>query len=104
MQNPKILGRMDDDDTIDERSSTSHICTAEVPFEGGACGKVTVKVFKSDNDEDRGGLVFRITLDDLASAFIPHTVALENGIELHMAGDIEARSLVQALKKALSSL
>lgn len=65
MHNPEILGRMDDDDTIDIRSSTSHIGTAEIPFEGGACGKVTVKVFKSDDDEDRGGLVFRITLDDL---------------------------------------
>jgi hypothetical protein len=104
MESPPILGRMEDDDLIDSRSSTQAINTVEVPFAAGAIGKVVVTVFKSQDDEDRGGLVFRITLDDQGSSFIPHAVSLENGIELHMAGDIEAQSLVQALKTVLSSL
>ena len=104
MQSPAILGRMEDDELIDSRASTQLVHTVEVPFEGGAIGKVVVTVFKSQDDEDRGGLVFRITLDDQGSSFIPHAVSLGNGIELHMAGDIEAQSLVHALKTALSSL
>ena len=104
MKSPSLLGRMEDDDHIDSRSSTRIVHTVEVPFEAGAIGKVVVTVFKSQDDEDRGGLVFRITLDDQGSSFIPHAVSLENGIELHMAGDIEAQNLVQALKTALSSL
>ena len=104
MQSPAILGRMEDDEFIDSRASTQVVHTVEVPFEGGAIGKVVVTVFKSKDDEDRGGLVFRIALDDQGSSFIPHAVSIENGIELHMAGDIEAKSLVQALKTALSSL
>lgn len=104
MKSPFILGRMEDDGTIDSRSSTRIVHTIEVPFEAGAIGKVAVTVFKSQGDEDRGGIVFRITLDDQGSSFIPHAIILGNGIELHMAGDIEAKSLVQALKTALCSL
>lgn len=103
MQSPSILGRMEDDEFIDQRAFTELFRTSEVPFEGGAVGKVVVSAFKSKDDEDRGGLVFRITLDDQGSSFIPHAVSLDNGIELHIAGDIEAKSLVQALKGVLSS-
>ena len=104
MQLPAILGRMEGDELIDSRSFTQLVHTVEVPFVGGAIGKLVVVVFKSQGSEDRGGLVLRITLDDLGSSFIPHAVSLENGIELHMAGDIEAKSLVHALSTALSSL
>ena len=104
MEAPKILGRVENDGYIDQRASTHALRTVDVSFEAGAVGKLTVTVFKSNDEEDRGGLIFRITLDDIGSSFIPHAIALENGIELHMAGDIEAQSLVQALKTALSSL
>lgn len=104
LRSPAILGRMENDDLIDSRASTQAIYKVEVPFEGGAIGKVVVTAFKSQDHEDRGGLVFRITLDDQSSSFIPHAVSLENGIELHMAGDIEAQSLVRAFKSVLSSL
>lgn len=104
MQNPKILGRTEDDDYIDERASTSLLTQKEVSFEAGAIGKVSVAVFKSNGTEDRGGLVLRITLDDQASSFVPHSEILENGVELHMAGAVEADSLVKALKDALASI
>lgn len=104
MTTPKILGRMEDDDSIDERASTNLVCSEELAYEGGAVGKVTVSVFKSSHDEDRGGFVFRIEIEDCASSFIPHAVNTENGVELHMAGDIESVNLVQALKKALNKI
>ena len=104
MQNPKILGRMEDDDLIDERASTTLLTEKSVSYEAGAVGKVTVAVFKSNDMEDRGGVVLRLTLDDQASSFLPHSKILDNGIELHMAGDAEAASLVKALKDALASI
>ena len=104
MEAPKILGRVENDGYIDQRASTHALRTVDVSFEAGAVGKLTVTVFKSNDEEDRGGLIFRITLDDIGSSFIPHAIALENGIELHMAGDIESKSLVQALKSVLSSI
>ncbi|QMV72423.1 hypothetical protein HS961_06005 [Comamonas piscis] len=106
MQNPKILGRMEeeDDDDVDERASTTLFTEKSASYEAGAIGKVTVAVFKSNDMEDRGGLVLRITLENQASSFVPHSKNLENGIELHMAGDAEAASLVRALKEALASI
>lgn len=104
MKNPEILGRTEDDDYTDARASTSILSQEEVFFEAGAVGTVYVKVFKSNDIYDRGGLVLRITLDDEGSSFIPHAEVLPNGIELHMAGDVEAQSLVKALKAALLSM
>ena len=104
MNAPSILGRMEDDSYIDARASTELLHSAAVSFEGGAAGKVTVSAFKSVDEEDRGGFVFRITLDDEAQSFIPHAVSIDNGIELHMAGDIESKSLVQALKNLLEKI
>lgn len=104
MQDPKILGRMEGDDLVDPRASTDLVTQKTVSFEAGSAGKVSVAVFKSKDSEDRGGLVLRITLDDLGSSFIPHSQNVENGVELHMAGDIEAESLVKALKNALASI
>ncbi len=104
MNAPSILGRMEDDTYIDARASTKLLHSVDVPFEAGAVGNVTVSVFKSVDEEDRGGLVFRITLNDQAQSFIPHAVSINNGIELHMAGGIEAKSLVQAIKKLVEGM
>ena len=95
---------MEDDDRIDERATTNLVYFEELAYEGGAVGKITVSVFKSSDDEDRGGLVFRIALEDRASSFIPYAVNTESGVELHMAGDIESASLVQVFKKALNRI
>ena len=95
MQNPKILGRMEDDDYVDERASTTLLTEKSVSYEASAIGKVTVTVFKSNDMEDRGGLVLHNTLEDQASSFVPHSKNLENGVELHMVGDAEAASLVK---------
>ena len=46
----------------------------------------------------------RITLHNEGSCFLPLARDIEDGVELHMAGDIEAKSLVHALKTALSTI
>lgn len=103
MHSPQIIGRYDENET-DARSSTVLIDSVSVPFEGGAIGEVTVAIFNSTDDEDRGGIVFRVTLKDQASSFLPFAKTIPSGIEVHMAGDIEAKSLVHALKTALATL
>ncbi len=35
---------------------------------------------------------------------MPYAVNTKNGVELHMAGDIESANLVQAFKKALDKI
>jgi hypothetical protein len=103
MQNPKIIGR-DELDDESERSSSTHLHEVSVPFEGGAVGTLHISVFRSLSTEDRGGLVIRVTLDDQASSFLPTAKSIPQGIEIHMAGDIEARSLVHALRTALATV
>lgn len=72
-----------------------------LPFEGGAVGEVRVLVFRSVDNEDRGGLVIRITIADSGSSFIPYAELLADGMELHVAGDIESKTVAAALVSAL---
>lgn len=101
MDAPKVIGRTDDDESTDERAKTHLIRTVSIPYEAGAIGEVTVSVFRSIGDEDRGGIVLRITLADQASSFIPFAKNIDSGVEVHMAGDIEADSFSQAIRSAL---
>lgn len=103
MSNPQVLGRTDDG-CVDPRASTTCVHTLSVPFEGGAVGVVYVSVYRSVDDEDRGGLVLKVCIEDKASSFQPHAVNVANGVELHVAGDIEAKSVVRALATALATL
>lgn len=101
---PDVIGRMLDDDTLDGRARTEKVASATVPYEGGAIGSISVTIFKSIDNEDRGGVVLRITGTDEASAFIPHSVQLPDGLEVHLAGDIEGQSIIRALRSALAQL
>jgi hypothetical protein len=101
MTEPQIIGRYDEDQT-DARASTQHIHTVSVPC--GGLGEVAVSIFRSTDNEDRGGIILRVTLKNNADLFYPFAENIPNGIDLHMAGDIEAESLVHALKTALSTI
>jgi hypothetical protein len=103
MSTPSIISRAEDDE-LHNRAATEELHAVQVPFSGGAVGTINITAFKSVDNEDRGGLVFRITLKDEASSFIPYAKSIDGGIELHMAGDIESESLVHALKAALGPL
>lgn len=95
---------MADDDLVDGRARTEQVASVTVPYEGAAIGSISVTIFKSVDEEDRGGVVLRVTGKDEASSFIPHCVQLPDGLELHVAGDIEGQSLIRALRSALAQL
>lgn len=104
MQEPKVLGRTFDDELIDERATTKLVSSVSIPYQGGAAGEITVAIYQSTDDEDRGGIVLRITSIDEAQSFISFAQIIKQGIEIHMAGAIEAKSIVKALKEALAKL
>lgn len=104
MHDPKILGRIEDDDYVYERASTTLLTEKSVSYEASAIGKFTATVFKSTDMTDRGRLALRITLEDHTPFFVPDSKNLENGAKLHMASDAEADSLVKALKGTLASI
>ena len=103
MNEPNVIGR-DEFDDEDARSATRLVQDVTIPYEGGAVGSIKVSIFRSTASEDRGGVVIRITLEDQASSFLPTAVSIPHGIELHMAGDIESKTMVNALRTGLAAL
>ena len=99
---PDLIGRIEGSGTDQEsvRSGTALLTSASVPFDGAAIGVATVNVFESTGGGDDGGLVFRCTIQNDASAFQPHAVVIEDGVELHLAGGEEATALLLALHNA----
>ena len=68
---------------------------------------LTIKLssdFTSNNDEDRGGVVINFSIENGDCNFIPAVKVTPTGVELHLAGDAEAASLVMALKGVLAML
>lgn len=102
MENPKVIGRTEDQDA-DIRADTALAQTVVTPFHGGANGELSVSLFRSVDNEDRGGVVLRITLCDQEQCFLPTSRVIEGGVELHMAGDIEASTLMQSLRELLAT-
>ena len=99
---PDLIGRIEGPGTDQEsvRSGTALLTSASVPFDGAAIGVATVKVFESTGGGDDAGLVFRCTVRNDASAFQPHAVLIEDGVDLHLAGGEEATALLSALHNA----
>lgn len=98
----RVIGRMDDDST-DERARCEVISTVSIPFEGAAVGEVIVIRLASCESEDRGGCVLKIEINNFASSFLPFAKKIDRGVEIHMAGDIEAKAFLAALRAALAS-
>lgn len=97
-----VIGRMDDEST-DARASCEPVSSVFIPFEGAAVGEVHAIRLASTDCEDRGGCVLKITLRNDASSFLPFAKNVEGGVELHMAGDIEARAFLAALRALLAT-
>jgi hypothetical protein len=102
-ESPVVIGRLPDND-LHERAPTKHVFSTTIPYEGGAIGEVTVDIYRSTDISHRGGVVLRVTSRNDAESFIAHAKVIDGGIELHMAGDIEGRSLLEALRKATAEL
>ncbi len=108
MENPKIIGRDDEGGAglqQDIRADTVPVHTVTLPYPSSVAGEVKVSVFRSLEDADRGGYVFRITVaSDNMPLWQPFAKHIPSGVELHMAGDHEARQVIDALKTALATL
>ena len=102
MPDISLIGRMDDDST-DERARCEVISTVSIPFEGGAVGEVIATRLASCDNEDRGGCVLSITMNNSASSFLQFARNINGGVEIHMAGDIEAKAFLAALRAVLAS-
>jgi len=106
MNEPDILGRNsgESNDQATSRARTSAGPHMSIPFASGAIGEANVEVFTSNDDEDRGGVVIRLSVDDHGSSFIPAVRTTPTGVEIHIAGDAEAACLVRALRGVLAAL
>lgn len=89
---------------LDSRATTAPVSAVSIPLQGSVLGTLHVQAFASTDDEDRGGIVLRITIDSDAGAFLPYSVNIDKGVELHMAGDVEGKALNTALKQCLISI
>lgn len=97
----KIIGRMPDDGDLDARSECDEIAAATEAYVSGAIGRATVTLYKSEDDEDRGGFVLGFTIADDTSSFIPHAEIVPNGVLLHLGGEAEGDALIRCLIEAL---
>ena len=102
MSQINVIGRIDDDST-DTRAQCKVVSSVSIPFEGAAIGEIQAVRLVSTDCEDRGGCVLKVTLRNGASSFLPFAKNIDGGVELHMAGDIEARALLAALRALLAS-
>ena len=98
-----IIGRYYDN-TEYVRSDTVPGPQMSLDFVSGAQGTAKVQVFTSSDHTNRGGVVIRFEILDGDCAFIPLAKNIENGVELHFAGEAEAASLINALKGVLAAL
>jgi hypothetical protein len=106
MNEPEILGRVhgESNDQASSRAGTSAGPQMSIPYTSGAIGEVNVQIFTSNDDEDRGGVVIRLSVEDQSSSFIPAVRVMPTGVEIHMAGDAEAACLIRALRGVLAAL
>lgn len=82
VRTPDLIARIDDScDSTDVRSSTRSVASVAVPFEGAAVGCACVNVFESTQSEDRGGYVIQLSLQNDASALLPHAVQISGGLK-----------------------
>ena len=103
MNKPSVIGRFGDNET-DSRATTELLCDVSVPLVINGEGEVRISIFKSTDSGSRGGFVIKITMDKQDSGFQPFAVNLDDGVEVHIAGEIEARQTITALKAAVSAL
>lgn len=102
----ELIGRLEDE-MLDVRAKCREVSSVMIPYSGGAIGTIKGTLFQSSDDQDRGGIVLRVTLENGASSFFPHVKQIEikdstiGGIEIHMAGEVEAEAFLDVLRSLL---
>jgi hypothetical protein len=97
-----VIGRMSDD-TTHARAQCKVVSSVSIPFDHAAIGEIHAVRLASRDGEDRGGCVLKITMEDHGGSFLPFAKNIDGGVELHIAGDMEARVLLAALRALLAS-
>lgn len=102
---PTILGRSagDSPEQAHPRASTEKVGEVLVSFSSGAQGVARVELFRSVDNEDRGGVVLRLTVDDHGSSFVPTVSVMSSGVELHLTGDAEADAMLRAISGMIAA-
>lgn len=107
---PEIIGRVEGNgtDMASVRNCTSQIASATMPFSAGASGIAKVTTFESNGSMDERGLTIRCTVENQGGAFLPHAELIKNGVDIHLAGEVESMAvlvaIVQAATQALAEL
>lgn len=105
---PGIVGYLGDDGHTDIRAETDLVRRSVVEFMCGAIGQAKVELFQSADSMDRGGVVFRLIIEDASSCMHPFARRVSegpgsHGVEIHLGGEAEAASMLRALKEVLGS-
>jgi hypothetical protein len=98
---PTLLARTPDD-KLRQLAHTRWVASACHEFVGGVCGVARVEAFASERHGNRGGFVVRMRVDHDGRALLPSVKLLDDGVELHLAGDDEAEALCVALIQVLA--
>ena len=93
----RIVAR-NSDDQLHETAEATHVCSTESSIDGAASAKVSI--YKSSDCCDYGGVVIKLTTEE--PYFLPFVRQIENGCEIHIAGDCEGGQMLLALKAALN--
>jgi hypothetical protein len=83
-------------------AATAFVAGEKERFFGGANGMALVEKFESDAGGEAGGFVLRFLVADEEQSRIPYGVNIENGVEVHLAGETEARAMLVALRRLLN--
>lgn len=98
MNTPEVIGRWPDG--ADPRAGTKFGYLSQT-LEGNGFGGIRAVLFDSVDDEDRGGFVIRLTQTDPSAGFLPHAKLIEDGIEIHVAGDHEGLETLRQLAEVI---
>lgn len=96
----KVLGRYAGDEEPNPRGECE-VCAEVSEQVGFFVGPVDVRVWRSKNVMDRGGVVLEILSDSAAGGFVPYAINTEKGVQIHLAGEDEGGTILQALAVAI---
>jgi hypothetical protein len=102
---PSLLGRHPEaaPRETDIRAETARVASVTIPLTGAVAGFARAELFGSLDDEDRGGVVIRLTIEDPECALVPTCRDVAGGSELHLAGDAEADAMLRAIAGVLAA-
>ena len=95
-------------DSPESASATVHtekVSEKRVPYVSGATGTARAELFRSTDDSkaSHGGVILRVTIENGGASYAPSFRVVEDGIELHLAGEAEAEALLRAIAGAIAA-